>query len=442
MPGAERLMAAVGRADITPPVGIQLVGFAGRGPSTGMHDPLTATALVVGCGETRAAIVACDLIDMQEDHVDEVTAEINKRCGIPRANVLFCCSHTHYGPSLGTKPYLDVADDVRAYRANLNNVLAGLVAETAGRLTPVKVGVGKGTCDVNINRRERKPDGTTTLGYNPNGFVDRDVIVVRIEDDAGRPLACVVNYACHAVCLSGRWTLMSSDFPGAMRAVVEDVIGATSLYIQGAAGNMNPKLKGEDYANARATGVKLAGEVIKVWESVEPVEARGAAAVMEGVELPAFRFISKERAAASLERSRKELEQRQKQGAVPGHLKWIKTRLERAEAALKSWETGEPLPAIPDRIHAVRFGPAALVTSAGEVFAQIGVEVKRRSPVSGTLFAGYTNGDIGYVPVPDAYPQGGYEVEHACRVDPDAAGVITEGCLRALEHLAEVSRTE
>ena len=41
------LLAGVARATITPPVGIHLTGFAGREHSTGVHDELTATALVL-----------------------------------------------------------------------------------------------------------------------------------------------------------------------------------------------------------------------------------------------------------------------------------------------------------------------------------------------------------------------------------------------------------
>ncbi|MEW6360157.1 MAG: hypothetical protein AB1696_27730 [Planctomycetota bacterium] len=430
MATSERLTAAVGRADITPPIGIDLIGFAGRGPSTGMHDPLAATALALGCGESKAAIVACDLIDLEEEQVDEIAALIHQRCGMSPTNVLFCCSHTHYGPRIADEP-----EDCAAYRKHLTYVLAGLVAEAAGRTVPVRVGVGKGNCDVNINRRERQPDGTIRLGRNPEGFTDRDVIVARIEADAGRPLAALVNYACHGVCLSGQWRLISSDFPGPMRGVVESAVGATALYLQGATGNMNPKLMANEYRSARSTGVKLAGEALKVWESIVPEEATGLAAASLQVELPALRFLSKEKAAGLLERDRKELEQRKKEGAIPNLIRWIERRIEREEAAVRSWETGEPPPGIPDRIHAIRFGPAAVVSSAGEIFAQIGVEVKRRSPIPNTLFAGYTNGDIGYIPVPEAYEEGGYEVTHACRVDPGAASILIDGCLRALERV-------
>ncbi|MFQ5808837.1 MAG: hypothetical protein ACE5JM_04370, partial [Armatimonadota bacterium] len=61
--------------------------------------------------------------------------------------------------------------------------------------------------------------------------------------------------------------------------------------------------------------------------------------------------------------------------------------------------------------------------------------VKQRSPLAHTMFLGYTNGHIGYVPVPEEYPKGGYEVERACRVGPEAAGIITDTALALLRRV-------
>jgi hypothetical protein len=97
---------------------------------------------------------------------------------------------------------------------------------------------------------------------------------------------------------------------------------------------------------------------------------------------------------------------------------------------LDSFRTGEPLPPVVGEVQALRLGPVVLTSGPGEIFNEIGRAVKDRSPAPNTFFLGYTNGSIGYVPVPEAYPEGGYEVSHACRVDPPAAGMITEGCLR------------
>ena len=62
------LLAGVARATNTPPVGIPLVGFAGRGPSEAVHDDLTATALALESGDVRALILTADLLFFRIRH--------------------------------------------------------------------------------------------------------------------------------------------------------------------------------------------------------------------------------------------------------------------------------------------------------------------------------------------------------------------------------------
>src|SRR5439155_15586144 len=93
---------------------------------------------------------------------------------------------------------------------------------------------------------------------------------------------------------------------------------------------------------------------------------------------------------------------------------------------------GPPVPTVPAELCALRFGDIALVTAPGEIFCETGMQVKQHSAAAATLYAGYSNGTIGYVPVPAAYPEGGYEVTHACRVGPDAAGMVRDTALGLL----------
>ncbi|MER3406299.1 MAG: hypothetical protein C4289_15005, partial [Chloroflexota bacterium] len=82
------LYAGVARGIITPPIGIPMVGFAGRGPSEGVHDDLTATALVLVAGEQRAAIVALDLLYLHDDLVERLRRAIAARAGVPAEHIL------------------------------------------------------------------------------------------------------------------------------------------------------------------------------------------------------------------------------------------------------------------------------------------------------------------------------------------------------------------
>src|SRR5207302_4848041 len=125
------------------------------------------------------------------------------------------------------------------------------------------------------------------------------------------------------------------------------------------------------------------------------------------------------------------------QGASSGSLHWAELRLSRAQTIRESLSGGAPLPTIPAELSAWRVGDVGLVFAPGEIFTETGMTVKRQSPLPRTCFAGYTDGSIGYVPVPEAYPEGGYEVTHACRVAPESAGIVRDTTLGLLNRVAE-----
>ena len=157
------LQAGIARAVVTPPVGIPMSGFAGRGPATGVHDDLYATAMVLEAGGVKAAIVAADLVAFPDEFTAKVRSEAERRTGIPAPHLFLCASHTHYGPVTTAYESEGLSDDVTAYLGNLVHLLAGAVQEAPANTQPVRMGVGRGESDIGINRRERKPDGVIVL---------------------------------------------------------------------------------------------------------------------------------------------------------------------------------------------------------------------------------------------------------------------------------------
>ena len=95
-------MASIGisQADITPPVGIPLAGFADRDTCTAVHDPLCATALVARDQHHLFALVDCDLLYVDNRFLSKVRAEVQNKSGIPAGNLMISCTHTHYGPNV------------------------------------------------------------------------------------------------------------------------------------------------------------------------------------------------------------------------------------------------------------------------------------------------------------------------------------------------------
>lgn len=443
------LSAGIARADITPPVGIRSSGFASRGPLTRHHDPLLATALVLAdTAPGTLALLTCDLIGLDADTVAEVRAVVTARTGIPGEQVMISCTHTHYGPDA-----FRAHDDplVQAYRANLIHVLAGLVEEAAHNPRPAQLGVGWGQSDIGVNRREKLPDGRVILGQNPGGPVDRAVGVLRIDSIDGKPLACLVNFQTHPVSQGSQTDHISADYPGRMREMVEQITGVPCLFLQGACGDVNALIMAPGYEPARTLGTRLGGEVVRIWETIAPAPMAGLATASTTVALPGIRYGSPEAAAARAQNLAVELERLRGEAAAEGMIAWCERRLERARQAVQSWQGGAAMPAIQAEVQAWCVGERlrrpgdlesganlAVVGAPGEIFTEIGQRVKSGSPFAHTFFGALTNGYIGYVPMPAAYVDGGYEVEHASQVDPDAAEILGTACLSLLARLQEV----
>ncbi len=438
--GNGTLRAGVARSLITPPLGSPLTGFADRGDATGCHDELTATALVLESGQLRVAIVACDLLYIRGGA--ELKRAISAATGIPAERVLLTASHTHYGPALDsdseTAAALVPADKrplVAGYRANLVHTLAGLVAAACQRLADATIGWAQGSAFIGINRREKLPDGSIILGNNPDGPCDRRVLVTRIDRADGQPLAVLLNTACHAVSLGSDCTEITADFPGVARELIERETGATCLFLQGAAGNINPTLMGWDWTYARRLGLSLGAEGARLFWTAQPESSHRLSFAGQTVPLPPLLPASLDEANALVAGLQAELA-----GTLGDHslgrtwTQWRLTRASRAADALSG--AGPPVPLVPAELTAVRLGEQlAMITSPGEVFTELGQAIVAQSGYGGTIFGGYTNEAIGYVPTPSAYAEGGYEVTHSCYVASQAAGLLETSSAELLDAL-------
>ena len=113
-----------------------------------------------------------------------------------------------------------------------------------------------------------------------------------------------------------------------------------------------------------------------------------------------------------------------------------------AEAVAAQLRAGTVAPEVHAPVHALRIGDGAIVTGPGEVFAEIGLAVRQRSPAAVTAYAGYTNGLVSYLPSAAAFPAGGYEPDHGNRsfglaapVSPACDRILVRAGLDALGRL-------
>lgn len=432
-------------------------GFAGRGLATSVHDDLTATALVfeagsVAGGERRGvAIVACDLIGIEQRHCQVIQRAAVERSRLPLAAVLLCCSHTHYGPAGPINLFSGEAENpyVEPYLTDLVEQVATAVEAAASQLEPCRVSAAQGSAPIGVNRRRLMPDGRILMapvqGPNPEGFYDPRVLVIRVDSLDGRPLAVMINAACHPVTLGDTCTAISADYPGVARRLVEEATGATCLFLQGAAGNINPKRMdwGVDpnerdwsWDIVEDHGRTLAAETLRIHQDCKPdrTPADGLLAVRKAsVSLPQLLPETLERAQQIVT----EAEAAAASATASAERSWTDYDLRRARKNLAVLRGGAPFPSIPAPVTAIRIGSQlALMTAPAEPFAELGRSVTDCSPFPHTAYVGYTNGYLLYVPTKEAYHQGGYETSRACQVGPGAGEHLVGESLRLLEQLS------
>ena len=153
---------------------------------------------------------------------------------------------THVGPQDLGKLFVGTLGDRfsiqhdTAYWAWVADKLVSGIREARSRLEPACLGIVTGTANANVNRRELKADGQIVLGVNPDGPVDRQLGVLRLERPDGTLIGLIANYAIHGTALGGGNKLISGDVPGFAAEYVERAIGAPMLFINGAEGNAAP----------------------------------------------------------------------------------------------------------------------------------------------------------------------------------------------------------
>jgi hypothetical protein len=379
--GTAGLRAAAVKVDITPQSSQWLSGYQPR-QSTGVLDPIFHRVLAIESAGTPLFLIASDLCLFSPELYDSVTSELRKATGIDPRHVLWSVTHTHAAPEIGPpgmyKTLLGRSDHDwdREYTARTTRALIDAVRTARDRLEPAHVAFGSGAAMANINRRAKDVDGQLSIGLNPEGPVDRQFHLIRLTRPDGSLIALVANYAMHGTVMSGQNLSISGDGPGTVAAYLEEKLGATVLYVNGAAGNIAPIYS--VYPNARAGHLSqfrvLLGDRI----------------------LDAFKAMGPGTGDVQIRHAERIVETPRKEG-----LTWPE------ELAAYTRTEGRPLVRLPIRF--VRINDAVIWTAPVEMFCEIAMDVREQSPFFHTLYFGYTNGWLGYMPTARGFEEGGYE---------------------------------
>lgn len=442
------LKAGTAKVNITPPVGFPQAGFAARmDTSQGILDDLFAKALVLDDGKLKIAIVTCDLLGLDKDVVAEIRQLIKKKTDISKNNIIIACSHTHSGPAIKDPGYLEekiIADFLPQWIELLPHKIAGAVKMANDGLVEARAGVGKGNSNISVNRRLKTGEGNITIGPNIQGITDSTVGVLRVDQADNSPLAILVNYACHAVTLGPQNLFFSADYPGYMMNILEKLWNGKTMvmFSNGTAGNINPRIRGDYTATKRIGGI-LAGEVLKIVETIETNSSINLNILRKSIYLPLKKFPSLSEAKAQVQEKEQSISEAEKKGILKQDMSGLRGEIIRAKyrvrviEELQRLESKENLKAnrLTTEIQVLRINESAFVALPGEIFVEIGLAIKRRSPFEQTFVIGYANDiNVSYVPTSESYKEGGYEPNWA-KVDQGADKIIENEALALLRKL-------
>ena len=402
-------------ADITPPVGIAMGGYWGR-RSGAMHirDRLMAKALVCGQDAARIALVAVDLVGLDADAVRGIREKIGRATGIEGAAIMVCASHTHAGPL--TFPFRGMGRIDCDYLEQVADAVVEVVVAAAADSRPGRLYYARPPVQIGINRRELHPQGTR-IGQNPAGPVVPYAHVLRFVAADGTG-ATLFNHACHPVVLGHGNLQISSDFAGAAVRHIEEQTGDRALFVNGACGDVNPRITGGSFADVEALGQELGRAVQEGRDAAAPLDASTLRWAHERLDLPLRPLPPRWRVEA--EKLKWQLRARLARGGEVA-----KAQFEWAVAMCKWVRTGSERTRVqPFEMQALALGELVLLGVEGELFARYQLDLEAAHGPA--VLCGFANGCIGYVPTADEYACGGYEIDLAYKFYPSVQMIAPE----------------
>jgi neutral ceramidase len=451
--------AGFAERDVTPDLGMEMMGNYGKEFGTSIHDPCKVRAAVFDDGRTRVALVGLDALMIHRDSVERVRKAIEERCGIPAGSVLLGASHSHSSGPVGWVMPGEFDRDPQwiqdlAYRLSpcanpvylerFEKGIVDAVLQANAARTEARLSFASGREDgVAFNRRLRMKNGRTfthpgqgnpdTLGYA--GPTDPEVGVIGAWDGEGRLLGVIVNFSCHATTsppgFSANWIYyLEKTIRGALDTE------APVVFLQGACGditqvdNLSNAVPLSGDRQARIVGGCVGAEVVKRLLTAWP----GAGGKLD-VRTKTLRVACRRPDPERVRRCEAIV-----RGATPdpASTDWIFAK----EIILLDAMAARS-PSVDVEVQAIQVGPAVFVANPAEYFVELGLEIKKRSPHERTWVVELANGCVGYVPTEEAFSPagGGYETRLTSfsSLEVSAGRKIVEASIDLLKALTPAS---
>ena len=443
-----RFQAGAATSNITPPLGLEVIGGFVPFPSTYVHDELHVRCVVLDDGHGRLALVVCDLLGINGDLSNEARRQIEERVGLPPDRVLITATHTHSASSAMGSNRLALEQPLDSYQGFVCRRVVDAVACAVENLRPAEIAFATAEAPEHVfNRRWYLKEGTMPANpfggidqvkmnpprgseslVKPAGPTDPTVSILALREPGGKPIAVLSSYSLHYVGGVGAGHI-SADYYGAYCRELARLLEAerqdppfVAIMANGTSGDINninfvhPRPRQEPYAQIHAVANDVAAKVQAALGKLEyrdwvPLDARYREPKI------GWRKVSDEQkqwAEATL------AEPKPTSG---------KANLPRIYAArvlqLAKYPEASAIP-----LQTMRIGDVCIGTVPCEVLCEIGLEFKKRCPLKPAVMISLSHGYLGYLPPPNQHDLGGYETWPGTnRLERDASVKILDNLL-------------
>ena len=382
------------------------------------------------------------IFSLEDSSVKSIREKINKAIGIPETNIMVSATHIHSGG-----PVCSWGDYIKKDTLYIEHMIDKCVDATImayNKAKPSVISFGKGSeKDISFNRRFLMKDGgvRTNAGIKnpdivkPVGPIDPDVTIAKINDEEGNIIGVITNFACHLDVVGGNE--YSGDYPGELSRMLKKTFGekVVSIFLTGTCGNINHVDVSGKVDNYKEHYIKmgkiLAGEVIKTLERTEPCNDIQLAAQSRKIELlvrqPSPEYLAKAKdIVANSELKNSDL--------ANAHGIELVEYFYAKEAIRMSVEKEE---SVNIEVQVLKIGELSISALPSEIFVEFGLDIKSRSPFKYNMVNSLANGIFGYIPVREAFKQGGYEIRLCAtsRLEEEAGYKMVDNAVELLKKI-------
>jgi hypothetical protein len=383
---SQSLKAGIAQHDLPAYAGLDLSGYALRvQPCTAVRDAVCVTALALENEQSLFVLLSVDAlgfaIDVAENIRIKITSAARDIGDWEDIQVCLAATHSHAAPA--SMNLRECGKMNPQWLEDASDIIIQSALESIQNLQPARLGASQiDVSGVALNRRK-------------STIVDDELTVCRVDREDGKPLAMIINFACHPVVLSHENRSISADYPGEVRRVLQNEYQIPVLFLTGAAGDINPIHRGEidELEQTAAPLIEAAKVLFPQIKTSSKVLLQGTSS---RINLPLLNRPPRE-----------ELISIAAADPLPAKRAW-------AEQALLT--PSDANLTVPCAIQHWQIGSIALVAIGCELFASLGLRLKstfKAQGITSVLLATYANGNLGYVPDVAAYDRDGYEVGNA-----------------------------